>query len=48
MSLDRAIRCFNDNMQRLEVEHSGPPPASDLQASLDWNLNQGLAYLAVA
>ena len=47
MSLDRAIRCFNDNVQRLEVEHSGPPPASDLQASLDWNLNQGLAYLAV-
>ena len=48
MSLDKAIRCFYDNVQRLEVEHSGPPPASDLQASLDWNLNQGLENLAVA
>ena len=48
MPLDQAIRYFNDNVQRLEVEHSGPPPASDLRASLDWNLNQGLANLAVA
>ena len=49
MPLDKAIRCFNDNVERLEAEHSGPPPASDLlQASPDWNRNQGLAHLAVA
>ena len=48
MPLDKAIRCFNDNVERLEAEHSGPPPTSDLQASLDWNLNLGLANLAVA
>ena len=48
MSLEKAIRCFSENVQRIEAEHAGPPPTSDHQASLDWNLNSGLANLAVA
>ena len=48
MSLDKAVRCFNENVQRIEAEFAGPPPTSDHQASLDWNLNLGLANLAVA
>ena len=26
MSLDTAIRHFNDNVERIEAEHGGPPP----------------------
>ena len=48
MPLDTAIRHFNDNVQRIEAEHGGPPPASEHQATLDWNLNLGLASLGVA
>lgn len=48
MPLERALRCFNNNVERIEAEHGGPPPADDFRATLDWNLNSGLASLAVA
>lgn len=48
MPLERALRCFTNNVERLEAEHGGAPPAEDLRATLDWNLNTGLAALAIA
>ena len=35
MPLDKAIRHFSDNIQRIEAEHGGSPPASEQQATLD-------------
>jgi hypothetical protein len=48
MPLDTAIRCFSENVQLIEAQYGGPPPTSEMEASMDWNLNQGPRNLAVA
>lgn len=48
MPLEKAIRCFSENMELIEALYGGRPPTSETEAALEWNLNDGLRHLAVA